>query len=128
MLRDTGLGDLLQQSFFPILSFLPSLTPEDQSLQLLTSAYPAIIELGRAQFDREQDEPERRHLLGKLLRDGIFLGYWHASQNERIVEILMKSCRVVVQNIGLAATPYLKVSLRSTVTTTTGSYMLTVPL
>lgn len=93
----------------PTFNFLPSLTPEDESVALLDAAFPAIIQLARSQFGRPEDTAGKRALMGKLLRDGIFTGYWHANQYVRVVEVLARHSATVVDELGLATTPYLKV-------------------
>jgi hypothetical protein len=108
-LRDTGVGDILAESILPTFNFLPSLTPEDESVRLLEAAFPAIVQLARSRFTRAEDIPAKRVLLGKLLRDGVFTGYGHANQYVHVVEVLARQSVHVVDELGLAATPFLKV-------------------
>lgn len=107
-LRDTGLGELLAQSILPTFHFLPSLTPEAESAALLDAACPAAVLLARTQFDRPADTAARRALLAKVLRDGVFAGYWHAKQHVRVVEVLARQSAAVVDELQLAAAPHLK--------------------
>ena len=107
-LRDTGLGGIIADSILPTFNFLPSLTPEDESVKLLDAAFPALLQLSRAQFSRPEDVKEKRELLAKLLRDGVFTGYWHANEYARVVEVLANHSAAAVDELTLAATPYLK--------------------
>jgi hypothetical protein len=107
-LRDTGLGELLAQSILPTFNFLPSLTPEAESAQLLDAAYPAAILLARTQFNRPEDAAGKRALLATVLRDGVFTGYMHAKQHVRVVEVLARQSSAIIDELQLAATPHLK--------------------
>ncbi|KAF2273023.1 poly A polymerase C-terminal region-like protein [Westerdykella ornata] len=46
LLARTGLGALFEDSLFPLFTYLPTLTPEDESCQLLDNALPALLALG----------------------------------------------------------------------------------
>ncbi|KAF2968139.1 hypothetical protein GQX73_g5467 [Xylaria multiplex] len=45
LLSRTGLADVFEQAVFPIVLSLPSLTPEDESCDLLAAAYPALFDI-----------------------------------------------------------------------------------
>lgn len=50
LLARTGLGNVLHDATTPCLSYLPSLTPEAESIPLLDAAYPAIFDLVVVRF------------------------------------------------------------------------------
>ena len=105
-LQNTGLGSVFEQAVLPTLLYLPSLTPEDESIQLLEPAYKALISLaGKLKKD------DKLKSLDKVLRDGIFAGYFHSSEHVRIVEVLVREAGKVVAVIGLPAVKHLKVRI-----------------
>lgn len=103
ILKNTGIDAVFEKTVLPSLSFLPSLTPEDESLMILRPAYDALLQLGK------MDEGERK-LLDRVMREGILAGYEHANEYVKIVEELMKISREVVQALGINAVKHLPVS------------------
>ncbi|KAK1518246.1 hypothetical protein CPAR01_15895 [Colletotrichum paranaense] len=108
VLVQTGLGDVFEQSVFPTLLSLPTLTPEKESLLLLGPAYSAIIRLAKIQFPGEGDRDKKKGLLTRLLREGVFMGYWQASDYVGIVELLARQTTSIVNELGFLATAHLK--------------------
>lgn len=108
ILRSTGVDAVLQDAVFPSLLFLPSLTPEDESVPLLRAGYKALITM--ALMDEDKESKQRRGLLDKLIRDGILAGYSHAPEHIRVVEALMQATSKVVQAQGIYTVKHLQVS------------------
>ncbi|KAF9870862.1 putative poly polymerase protein [Colletotrichum karsti] len=108
VLQDTGLGEIFEQSIFPSLMSLPTLTPEEESVQLLDPAYGAAIRLASAQFPEERSRPRKNRLFVRLLREGIISGYWYASEYPRTVELLVRQASLVVQHLGTFTIPHVK--------------------
>jgi len=109
ILRDRGIGMLLQDTMLPTLQFLPSITPEHESVRLLGAAYPALIQLSQSQFNQAQHLPGRRRLLDRLLREGIFLAFTHASEHVNIMQLLSSQTAVIVNELGIHAVKHLNV-------------------
>ncbi|KAK3390976.1 hypothetical protein B0H63DRAFT_539533 [Podospora didyma] len=105
-LRDTGLGKVFEETIFPTLSYLPSITPEAESLLLLPPAYSALLCLASKQ--QQQPSPQKTKLLDKLLREGIFTGYFYAKAHVRIVEVLCQQAALVIGQMGIHAVKHLK--------------------
>ncbi|KAL1841849.1 hypothetical protein VTJ49DRAFT_6526 [Mycothermus thermophilus] len=101
-LHDTGLASVFADAAIPTLAFLPSLTPEDESLELLPPAYGVLRVLAGKQ------QPPDGVLLDKVLREGVFSGYFHAKEHVRIVEVLCREAGVVVGDLGVRAVKHLK--------------------
>lgn len=108
VLVQTGLGDIFEQSVFPSLLSLPTLTPETESLLLLDPAYSAIIQLARIQFPGAGDIDKKNRLLTRLLREGVFMGYWQASDYVGIVQLLARQTTSIINELGFLATAHLK--------------------
>ncbi|KAJ4110664.1 hypothetical protein NW768_012009 [Fusarium equiseti] len=107
LLQNTGIGRVFVDATFPLLLYLPSVTPEDQSITVLSPAYDVLIKL--AEYTGNPASSERRRAFDKILRDGIFAGHHHASQHTRIVQILMQKAAVVVNCLGIYSIKHLSV-------------------
>lgn len=116
ILRDTGLASVFEDAVFPTLHFLPNITPEAESLQLLVPAYSALLTLagkvndGKAQTGKHHSDMPRAKLLDKILREGIFSAYFHAKEHICIVEVLLVQTTLVLNEMGIYAVKHLKVS------------------
>ncbi|KAF7545837.1 hypothetical protein G7Z17_g8870 [Cylindrodendrum hubeiense] len=96
ILQTTGIGLIFEDVTFPALLYLPSLTPEQESTKLLVPAYDVLIRL--AETHQPSQSLNRRRLLDKLLREGVFAAYFHASQYARLVQILMEMISSVMED------------------------------
>ncbi|KAI1413763.1 hypothetical protein F5Y13DRAFT_198127 [Hypoxylon sp. FL1857] len=122
LMRDTGLAEVFEQAVFPAVLYLPSLTPEDESLQILSAAYPALIEMAGLRYTdpRSEVEPKgepqsqqitesQRALLDKIIREGIMVGYHHAKEHIRLVGLLCETLMCIINGMGILAVKHLKV-------------------
>lgn len=109
ILQSTGIGQVFQDAIFPSLMFLPSLTPEDESIRLLQPAYRALVSL--AEKEPDVNNLRRRKLLDKVVRDGILAGYNYASQYISVVETLMRSLTMVLDCLDIYAIKHLNVGI-----------------
>ncbi|KAL7791264.1 hypothetical protein V8C43DRAFT_69451 [Trichoderma afarasin] len=103
-----GVDNVIQDAVFPTLLFLPSTTPENESIELLYPAYRVLLQV--AQLDPDAKSLRRRRFLDKLLRDGIFVGHYHASQHARIVEVLMNMTKDIISCLGIFTAKHLQVN------------------
>lgn len=109
ILRSTGVDVVFEKAVFPSLMFLPSITPEAESLTILRPAYAALIQLGELDCDPDDDGKPRRGLLDRLLREGVLAGYAHANEYIRIVEELVNTLQVIISKLRVHATKHLQV-------------------
>lgn len=115
ILRDTGLASVFEEAVFPTLHFLPSITPEEESVILLEAAYTALLGLARkiepkaGKVEANSSSPKAK-LLGKTLRDGVFSAYFHVKDHVRIVEVLLTQAAKIVDELEIHAVKHLKVS------------------
>ncbi|KAL2263302.1 hypothetical protein VTK26DRAFT_7422 [Humicola hyalothermophila] len=110
-LHDTGLAQVFEDAVFPTLAFLPSLTPDDESVQLLVPAYAALLRLADKQPAVGKDGVPGRPknaLLDKMLREGVFTAYFHAKEHVRIVEVLCQQTTAILNQMGIHAVKHLK--------------------
>ncbi|CAK7220914.1 hypothetical protein SBRCBS47491_004349 [Sporothrix bragantina] len=119
LLHTTGLDSVLADAVFPTLHFLPRLTPEKESLQLLAPAYAALLGLAKAAAaagaSKDKGATEKglppkaaSSLLDRMLREGIYSGYFHASEHIHIVEALVRQAGNIVEAMGIYAVKHLK--------------------
>lgn len=110
LLERTGLGEVFQTALMPCLLYLPSLTPEEESLRLLTAVYPALICLVRARFDVVKDQARRQKELDAIFRYGVLKGYAHAGEHVKIAELLVQKMIDLVEEMGIDSCKHLKVN------------------
>ncbi|CCC11066.1 unnamed protein product [Sordaria macrospora k-hell] len=80
ILSDTGLNKVFEDTVLPSLSYLPSITPEEESAELLGPAYAALRYLA----GKLSGEGKKNKLLDRVVREGILLGYFHAKEHDII--------------------------------------------
>ncbi|KAG0651535.1 tRNA nucleotidyltransferase [Hyphodiscus hymeniophilus] len=124
ILTQTGLGEVFEDAVIPTLLFLPSVTPVNESVQLLEPAYHALHILGSTLYrdDRKTKEGSRGdeqltqrkakeiRFWDRVVRKGVLMGYAHANEHPAIVEVLLRNLGLLVEKMGLHAVKHLKVS------------------
>ncbi|KAH0523493.1 hypothetical protein TsFJ059_008494 [Trichoderma semiorbis] len=120
-----GVDNVIQEAVFPTLLFLPSTTPENESIELLYPAYRVLLQV--AQLDPDAKSLRRRRFLDKLLRDGIFVGHYHASQHARIIEVLMNMTKDIISCLGIFTAKHLQNLLQLFSTTLSDPFALAYP-
>lgn len=84
-------------------------------MQLLVPAYGALLSLADKQpavgggKDGIPGTP-KNSLLDKVLREGVFMAYFHAKEHVRIVEVLCRQTTAILNKMGIHAVKHLKVS------------------
>ena len=133
LMDGVGLTSVFEDAVFPAVLYLPSLTPEGESLLLLDAAYPALAQLaglshasppsplqGRSTTQVDEKETERiittpdltaqqRKLLDKIVREGVMTGHFHARNYARLTTLFCEELHLLVSGMGILATKYLKV-------------------
>lgn len=109
ILAERGIGKVLEEAILPTLQLLPTYTPEDESARLLELAYTSLILLARTRSGDHGNMAAKHGLLDKLLREGIFTSYTHASGYARVVEVLTTKACLIIDELGICATKHLKV-------------------
>jgi hypothetical protein len=107
---------VFEDAIFPTLSFLPSLTPEQESVDLLVPAYDALLILARKQPAVGKEGiagAPKNSFLDRMLREGVLGGYFHAKDHVRIVEVLCQQTAAILDEMGVHAVKHLKVSCPS---------------
>ncbi|EAA32531.3 hypothetical protein GE21DRAFT_6288 [Neurospora crassa] len=103
ILNQTGLNKVFEDTVLPTLSYLPSITPEEESVQLLGPAYAVLRRLAGKLSGEKKNK-----LLDRVVREGILLGYFHAKEYVRIVEVLCREMGEVLMEMGVNTVKHLK--------------------
>ncbi|KAH8912820.1 hypothetical protein BR93DRAFT_922790 [Coniochaeta sp. PMI_546] len=117
-LRSTGLAPVFEDAISPTLSYLPSLTPEAESIALLDPAFDALLVLASRLAEEAPEDgrvveedgggKEARRLLDRVMRRGVLTAYFHCPEYPGVVEVLMRKTRDVVRAMGVGAVKHLK--------------------
>ncbi|PYI33991.1 ATP :tRNA-specific tRNA nucleotidyltransferase [Aspergillus indologenus CBS 114.80] len=93
ILRRTNLSSVFEDALRPCLLSLPTITPEDDSLRLLSTAYPALHALLETSYTTgsssksgtsSSSKPEFTAALTKTLRDNLITSFHHISSTNPI--------------------------------------------
>lgn len=113
IMQQTGLAQVFEDAIFPAVLYLPGLTPEDESVQVLDATYPALLAIagvGAGRRRLEQFSDKQRKLLHRIVRGGVLTAYHHSgAEHVRIAEVLCRQLRRVVSGMGILAVKHLKV-------------------
>jgi len=100
----------------PNLLYLPSLTPEEESLRLLGGVYPALLVVARARFDGGEGgkggkggREMKQRALDEVFRVGVLKGYAYAGENVQVAEFLVGRMGELVREMGVESCKHLKV-------------------
>lgn len=111
LLERTGLGDLFETALVACLNHLPSLTPEQDSVQLLEKVYPALLALGEARWPRPSPSSTyplpRLALLDSVLRKGVLHSYDHAKTSPLVVTLLLEQLAAILREMGFHSIKHL---------------------
>ncbi|MCJ1439364.1 hypothetical protein MMC27_008756 [Xylographa pallens] len=108
LLQKTGLGEVFQDALIPYLSYLPSLTSEEQSISLLDAVYPTLLLLLRARYPGPDSTAEKTAVLDQMVRMGILDGFSHAGEYVKIATVLMNRLSDLVNEMGIMSVKHLK--------------------
>jgi tRNA nucleotidyltransferase (CCA-adding enzyme) len=124
LLSRTGLGSVFEEALMPCLTYLPSLTPEPDSVAILSTAYPALFTLTRTRFPSptstssspsppptttDPNRPARVKALDTILRKGILHAYAHGNgQYPAITNVLFLNLASLVNEVGIDSVKHLQ--------------------
>lgn len=115
LLKRTGLAPLFAESLYISTTYLPSLTEEEDAINILEAALPALLILSKAAFpppiSRIVDEKAyiaSTASLTTLLRQGILTPYRNASEHVQIAETLLLQIPPVLDALGIESVRFLK--------------------
>ena len=109
LLLKTGLGEVFAEALFPLLSLLPTLTLEDESLSIQSSAYSTLLSLIRRQYVNHEGQQARRRLLDKMMRVGVLSGLAHSGEHVKLATLLLHKMSLIIDELGIWSAKHLKV-------------------
>ena len=112
LLSKTGLGEVFEAALMPCLAYLPTITPEEESVPLLNATYAALIQLATVRYPSTPSPPNisraRTRYLDTIIRKGILFGYTHCSNYPRIVTTLLTHLAPLLNALGIESVKHLK--------------------
>ncbi|KAI0177787.1 hypothetical protein BJ166DRAFT_31434 [Pestalotiopsis sp. NC0098] len=117
LMARVGLAGVFEQAIFPAVLYLPTLTPEEESVRILDAAYPALFQIAGLAYPEDAiGEPVKqpdfteaqRKTLDKIIREGLLVGYHHASEHIRLTELFCMKAISIVNGMGILAVKHLK--------------------
>lgn len=113
LLSRTGLAPVFEDALLPCLTFLPTITSEDESVKLLTSVYRTIIKLGNVAYPASSADdiflpPARCKLLDQAIRKGVLYGYSHAGQRPALAMVFFSATHDLVSELQTESVKHLK--------------------
>ncbi|KAF2121512.1 hypothetical protein BDV96DRAFT_483998 [Lophiotrema nucula] len=119
VLSRTGLGKVFEEELWPLFTYLPTLTPEQDSVALLERVFPAMTALADVLYPPPSQPPTsslstaRERFLDRLLRDGILAPLWHAqpASYPRLATMLLSHLPPLLQAQGINSIKHLQTLL-----------------
>ncbi|KAF9892464.1 hypothetical protein FE257_001573 [Aspergillus nanangensis] len=135
ILQRTNLSSVFEDAIRPCLLSLPTITPEDEAIRLLTAAYPALLSLLKLNFlhpprrstsqqtASPQPTPKETYMgsLAKTLRDNLIPSFHHVSSTNttsasaipsypypRLSTLFLHHTCTIVQELAIHSTKYLQ--------------------
>jgi tRNA nucleotidyltransferase (CCA-adding enzyme) len=112
LLSRTGLGSVFEEALLPCLTYLPSLTPEPDSVAILAATYPALFTLTNSRFPptspQDPNRPNRVKSLDTILRKGILHAYAHCGQYPDISRVLFRNLATLLNDLGIDSVKHLQ--------------------
>ncbi|KAJ5200576.1 hypothetical protein N7491_008620 [Penicillium cf. griseofulvum] len=124
ILRRTNLTSVFEDAVTPCLLSLPSITPEDRSLDLLGEAYPALLSTLKTAYkgpaQSEKDKEAYTTSLAKILRSNLISSFHHVSSgtpasgstasfpHPSLSTFLLKKITIIINELGIHTTKYLQ--------------------
>jgi tRNA nucleotidyltransferase (CCA-adding enzyme) len=115
LLKRTGLAPLFEENLYVSTSYLPTLTPEEDSIPILNAALPALLTLTNTAFPLVQKPSHvsvalstRAKSLDKILRKGILFTINHAGEYIHISETVLAHLPAVLNAMGIDSVKHLK--------------------
>ncbi|KAJ5952765.1 uncharacterized protein N7479_011178 [Penicillium vulpinum] len=124
ILRRTNLTSVFEDAVTPCLLSLPSITPEDRSIELLGEAYPALLSTLKTAYkgptQSEQDKEAYTTSLAKILRSNLISSFHHISSSTpasgstasfphpRLSTFLLEMITTITNELEIHTTKYLQ--------------------
>lgn len=114
LLKRTGLGDVFEDALMPCLTYMPPVTPEQQSVELLVEVYPALITLSRIRYPPTSpdtpNDPGRHRIkfLDSITRKGTINGLAHNSEHADLIAALSDQLVILLDELNIESVKHLQ--------------------
>ncbi|KAL5601332.1 uncharacterized protein BROUX77_005581 [Berkeleyomyces rouxiae] len=102
-----GIGQVIWDAVFPMITILPGAYPEAEVIQVAEPAYTTLLALAA-----KHDPHKKMALLDKILREGILTDYSHALQFPRLMTLFLRQLTKLIETMGIHAVKHLKCRMR----------------
>ena len=117
LLAKTGLGEVFEDALMPCLTFLPTITPEEESIPLLNAVYPTLLTLAKVRYPKDPSSSkhtpgstihQRTKFFDSTIRKGIIYGYTYCNNYPHIVSMLLTHLISLLNELGIESVKHLK--------------------
>ena len=116
LLAKTGLGQVFQDAVTPCLSYLPTLTAEQESIMMLDAAYPVVLYLPNVRHPKALDSREngnlrqRERMLSHVLHHHLLRSLFHIEPQDypKLTICLLRYLSTLCDELGIGTIAQLK--------------------
>ncbi|KAI4627835.1 hypothetical protein J4E80_001969 [Alternaria sp. BMP 0032] len=110
-LQRTGYHNIFTEALFPMFTYIPSITPENESVTLFREVFPTIISLAQLLPTEPSKGPSRERFLDKILREGALSPLAHfptPSSYPELATMIMSHVPVLLGHMGIDCVKHLR--------------------
>ncbi|KAH6882246.1 tRNA nucleotidyltransferase [Alternaria rosae] len=110
-LQRTGYHNIFTEALFPMFTYIPSITPESESVTLFREVFPAIIPLAQLLPTDTSKAHFRERFLDKILREGVLSPLAHfptPSSYPELATLIMSYVPVLLGHMGIDCVKHLR--------------------
>ncbi|KAG8627867.1 hypothetical protein KVT40_003740 [Elsinoe batatas] len=110
LLAKTGLFDVFADALRPCFGYLPTLTADDDAVDLLKHVFPAYFALFKTAFQRAEGKADMKgtKFLDTIMHKGILAVYNHCPEHVSIISVVLRNLSVLQDMLGLESIKHLK--------------------
>jgi tRNA nucleotidyltransferase (CCA-adding enzyme) len=110
-LQRTGYHNIFAEALLPIFTYIPSITPEGESVALFREVFPAVISLAQFLPTETSKGDSRERFLDKILREGVLSPLAHfptPSSYPELATSIMSHVPVLLGHMGIDSVKHLR--------------------
>jgi hypothetical protein len=110
-LQRTGYHNIFTEALFPMFTYIPSITPESESVTLFREVFSAIIPLAQLLPTDTSKAHSRERFLDKILREGVLSPLAHfptPSSYPELATLIMSHVPVLLGHMGIDCVKHLR--------------------
>lgn len=109
-LQRSGYHNIFAEALLPMFTYIPSITPEKESVTLFREVFPALISLALLLPEENSKGDNRELFLDRILREGVLspLGHFTTpSSYPELATLIMSQVPIVVNHMGINTVKHL---------------------